>query len=256
MAELQVERIPALSDNYMFLLFDPVSGTSGIVDPADAGPVIEALERHDRSLDWILNTHHHADHTAGNGDLMQRYGARLAGPAGDHSRIAGMDILLREGEAFTFGSHRVDILETPGHTSGHVSLHFADAGMLFSGDTLFALGCGRLFEGSPAQMWESLSKYAAMPDETIVWCGHEYTLANARFALTVDPTNSALKERAEHIEKLRAENKPTAPTTIGEEMATNPFLRWHDPAIRRNLGMENASDEAVFAEIRKRKDLF
>ncbi|MCB2011954.1 MAG: hydroxyacylglutathione hydrolase [Geminicoccaceae bacterium] len=256
MAELQVERIPALSDNYMFLLFDPVSGTSGIVDPADAGPVIEALERHDRSLDWILNTHHHADHTAGNGDLMQRYGARLAGPAGDHSRIAGMDILLREGEAFTFGSHKVDILETPGHTSGHVSLHFADAGMLFSGDTLFALGCGRLFEGSPAQMWESLSKYAAMPDETIVWCGHEYTLANARFALTVDPDNPALRERAREIEALRSRNEPTVPTTLGLERRTNPFLRPDDPSIRRTLGLERADDIEVFAEIRRRKDSF
>lgn len=256
MAELQVERIPALSDNYMFLLFDPVSGTSGIVDPADAGPVIEVLERHDRSLDWILNTHHHADHTAGNGDLMQRYGARLAGPAADHSRITGMDILLREGEAFTFGSHRVDILETPGHTSGHVSLHFADAGMLFSGDTLFALGCGRLFEGSPAQMWESLSKYAAMPDETIVWCGHEYTLGNARFALTVDPDNPALRERAREIEALRSRNEPTVPTTLGLERRTNPFLRPDDPSIRRTLGLERAGDIEVFAEIRRRKDSF
>ena len=147
-------------------------------------------------------------------------------------------------------------IATTKSTSGHVSLHFADAGMLFSGDTLFALGCGRLFEGSPAQMWESLSKYAAMPDETIVWCGHEYTLGNARFALTVDPDNPALRERAREIEALRSRNEPTVPTTLGLERRTNPFLRPDDPSIRRTLGLERADDIEVFAEIRRRKDSF
>ncbi|MEZ5823971.1 MAG: hydroxyacylglutathione hydrolase [Geminicoccaceae bacterium] len=256
MAELQVERIPALSDNYMYLLFDPASGTSGIVDPAEAGPVVSALERHGRGLDWILNTHHHGDHTAGNPDLKKRYGAKLAGPAADRDRINGMDVMLGEGDAFSFGSHPVAIYETPGHTSGHISLHFADAGILFSGDTLFALGCGRLFEGSPAQMWNSLCKYVAMPDDTLVYCGHEYTLGNARFARSVDPDNGDLRNRAAEVEAMRQRGEATVPTTLGLERRTNPFLRPDDAGIRRVLGMEAASDVEVFAEIRRRKDNF
>ena len=154
------------------------------------------------------------------------------------------------------GDETIHVIETPGHTAGHISLHMPGAGIAFTADTLFALGCGRLFECKPPVMFESMKKLAALPLETIVYCGHEYTLSNARFALTIDPSNSALKERVRHIEKLREEGKPTLPTTIGAELATNPFLRWHDRTIRRNLNMETASDEAVFAEIRKRKDLF
>jgi hydroxyacylglutathione hydrolase len=163
---------------------------------------------------------------------------------------------VKGGDRFSLGEETVEVIFTPGHTAGHVSYYFPQSGVVFTADTLFALGCGRLFEAPAAVMFESLKKLAALPADTKVYCGHEYTLSNARFALTVDPTNSALKERATRIEKLRAADKPTLPTTIGEELSTNPFLRWHDPAIRRHLGMEKASDAEVFAEIRKRKDVF
>ncbi|MCB9942407.1 MAG: hydroxyacylglutathione hydrolase [Geminicoccaceae bacterium] len=253
---LQVELIPALSDNYMFLLFDSVTNTSGVVDPADAGGVLAALERHGRKLDWIINTHHHADHTAGNAELKAETGARLAGPAAERQRIPDMDVLLAEGDHLDFGSQRAVVLETPGHTRGHISLYFPQSKMLFSGDTLFALGCGRLFEGTPEQMWHSLSKYASMPDETAVYCGHEYTLSNARFALSVDPDNELLIRRAAEIDGERRRGEPTIPTTLGLERQTNPFLRPGDPAIRARLGMQRASNAEVFAEIRKRKDSF
>ncbi|MCB2053096.1 MAG: hydroxyacylglutathione hydrolase [Geminicoccaceae bacterium] len=256
MAALDVELLEALSDNYVCLVVDPATGTSGVVDPAEADLVLRALEERDRKLDWILNTHHHADHTAGNLEVKRATGAKIAGPAADAHRIEGLDVELVEGENFVFGSHDVRILETPGHTSGHIAFFFADAKVLFCGDTLFALGCGRLFEGTPAQMWHSLEKFASMPDETLVYCGHEYTLSNARFALTVDPDNKALGARAAEIEQARASGRPTIPTTLGLERRTNPFLRPHDPGIRRHLGMEDAGDADVFAEIRARKDRF
>ena len=256
MAKLKVELLPALSDNYIYLLLDTETGTSGVVDPAEAAPVLEALSTRGRGLDWILNTHHHADHTAGNAEVKAKTGAKIAGPKADAHRIAGLDVLLSEGDCFSFGSHKADIYETPGHTSGHISLHFAGAGVLFSGDTLFALGCGRIFEGTPAQMWASLSKYAHMPDDTVVYCGHEYTQSNARFALSVDPDNMALRVRATAIDAARASARPTIPTTLGEERATNPFLRPSDPAIRQHLAMQDADNTQVFAEIRRRKDHF
>lgn len=256
MARLEVEQIPILSDNYVYLVHEPARGVTGVVDPAVAAPVLKRLKARGWKLDWILSTHHHADHTGGNIDLKEATGCRSAGPKKDARRIPGIDVELAEGDRFELGAAEAEIFETPGHTSGHISYWFPESKALFCADTLFSLGCGRLFEGSPAQMWNSLSKFARLPDDAIVYCGHEYTLSNARFALSIDPDNEALKKRAQEVERLRAEDRSTVPTTLGEERAANPFLRPSDPAIRKRLGMESASDAEVFGEIRARKDRF
>jgi hydroxyacylglutathione hydrolase len=256
MATLEIEQIPVLSDNYVYLIHEPAAGATAVVDPAVAGPVLERLAARGWKLDWILSTHHHADHTGGNLELKKETGCKIAGPKADAARIPGIDHQLAEGDTFKLGEAEAKVFETPGHTSGHISFWFEDARALFCADTLFSLGCGRLFEGTPALMWRSLSKFASMPDDAVVWCGHEYTQSNARFALTVDPDNPDLRKRAEEVERLRAEGRPTVPTTLGLERRTNPFLRPNDPAIRKTLGMESASDVEVFAEIRKRKDRF
>jgi hydroxyacylglutathione hydrolase len=256
MTELIVKMIPVLSDNYVYLIHEPQSGTTGVVDPAVAAPVMEMLAAKSWSLDWILSTHHHADHTGGNLELKQATGCKIAGPGKDAARIPGIDLKLVEGDRFELGKAEAEIFETPGHTSGHITYWFGGANALFCADTLFSLGCGRLFEGTPAEMWRSLQKYAPLPDEALVYCGHEYTQSNARFALSVDPNNGSLQERAAAVERQRAAGEPTVPTTLGLERATNPFLRPDDAAIREQLGMETADDVEVFAEIRRRKDNF
>ncbi|MGI9501495.1 MAG: hydroxyacylglutathione hydrolase [Geminicoccaceae bacterium] len=253
---LTVEMIPVLSDNYVYLIHEPDAGVTGVVDPAEAAPVQERLAAKGWSLDWILSTHHHADHTGGNLELKAATGCKIAGPGKDAARIPGIDVKLTEGDRFKLGEAEAEIFETPGHTSGHISFWFAGLKALFCADTLFSLGCGRLFEGTPEDMWTSLSKFSALPDEAVVCCAHEYTQSNARFALTVDPGNEALKARAIEVDRQRAAGAPTVPTKLGQERATNPFLRPDDPAIRRELGMEQASDVEVFAEIRRRKDNF
>lgn len=253
---LTIELVPCLSDNYAYLLRDDASNAVGIVDPSEAPPVLKALERHGWTLTHILNTHHHFDHTGGNLPLKEATGAQIVGPKADAHRIPGIDLGVAEGDTVNFGSQTAEIFDIPAHTSGHIAFWFGDARAVFTGDTLFAMGCGRLFEGTPAQMWQSLEKLSALPDETVVYFGHEYTLSNARFSLTIDPENETLASRVAEIEALRAEGGFTAPTTIGLEKATNPFLRAADPAIRRHLGMETASDAEVFAEIRARKDRF
>lgn len=254
MEQLEVELLPALTDNYMYLLVDSASGTTGVVDPAVAPPVLQRLAELGRKLDWVLITHHHADHIGGLLEVKEATGCRVVGPRADAARIPGLDLLVAEGDEFAFGSQPVRVLATPGHTTGHISYHFPQGPAVFCGDTLFALGCGRLFEGDAATMWHSLGKLAALPEATRVYCGHEYTLSNARFALTIDPDHAPLRRRAAEIEVARAKGLPTIPTTIGLERATSPFLRAADPAIRRRLGLENASDAEVFGEIRRRKD--
>jgi len=253
---MDIQLIPAFSDNYVYLFKDPASEAVGIVDPGEAEPVLAALDR----LGWrpthIFNTHHHADHIGGNGVLKQRFGCTIVGPAADRNRIPDLDVAVGEEDTYRFGSQEVRVFETPGHTSGHISLWFSEASALFSGDTLFALGCGRLFEGTPAQMWNSLLKLRALPADTRIYCGHEYTLSNARFAVTVDPDNPALKERAADIVILRDAGKPTIPTTLGVERATNPFLRADDPSVAAAVGLAGANPVEVFAEIRRRKDRF
>lgn len=251
---LQVEQFMCRTDNFGILIRDEESGDVALVDAPEEGPILEAVDRTGWRPSILFVTHHHADHVEANLALKSRFGLKIVGPRAEASKIPGIDEEVGDGSVPTFGGKPVRVIETPGHTAGHISYYFEDAGIAFTADTLFALGCGRLFEGDAAMMHASLSRLAALPDDTTVYCGHEYTLSNARFALTVDPDNAALKRRAIEIEALRAEGKPTLPTTIGLEKQTNPFLRARDPAIRRHLGMESASDAEVFAEIRKRKD--
>ncbi len=252
---LEIEQFICRSDNFGILAHDSETGETALIDAPEERAILSAVERTGWRPTMILTTHHHPDHVEANLALKERFGLTIIGPAAEAGRIPGIDSTVKEGDTVRVGKQAVRVIETPGHTAGHVSYYFADSGVVFTADTLFALGCGRLFECKPPVMLASLQKLAALPLETTVYCGHEYTETNARFALTVDPTNPVLKERAKEIARLRSEGKPTLPTTIGAEMATNPFLRAHDPVIRRNLGMEGASEEEVFAEIRKRKDI-
>jgi hydroxyacylglutathione hydrolase len=254
MARLEIDLIPVLSDNYVYLLHEPVQGMTAVVDPAEAEPVLDRLRQQGRRLDLALITHHHADHIGGLLALKAATSCRAVGPRADAGRIPGLDQLVGEGDPVALGALTAQVIETPGHTSGHISYWFPEVEALFCADTLFALGCGRLFEGDAPTMWRSLGKLMALPDSTRVYCGHEYTLSNARFALTIDPDNAALKERAAEVEALRARGEPTIPSTIGLEKATNPFLRAADPGLRRRLGLEQAADAEVFGEIRRRKD--
>lgn len=254
LGDLTVRLTPILSDNYVYILHDVASDTVGVVDPGAAKPIEDALGAAGLSLDWILLTHHHGDHIDGAERLRAAYGARIAGAAADAARLPRLDVALRAGEPWDFGGELVEVIDTPGHTVGHIAYHFPRAAALFAGDTLFALGCGRLFEGTALQMWDSLSRLAALPGETMVFSGHEYTQSNARFALSVEPENAVLRERAAEIDALRARGAPTLPTTIAKERATNPFLRASEPAVKAAMGLAGADDAAVFAEIRRRKD--
>lgn len=253
---LPTELIPAFRDNYIFVIRDPDSHALGIVDPGDADPVIAHLERHGLTPTDILLTHHHHDHIGGMQALKEKYGARVHGPARETERIPAMDSVYREGDTLTFGRKTAQVFEVPGHTRGHIAFWFADDNALFCGDTLFALGCGRMFEGTAAQMWDSLSKLRALPDDTVVYCAHEYTQANALFAVTIEPENEDLARRAAEIDALRAADKPTVPATLALEKQTNPFLRADLPAVKTLIGLAGAADSEAFAEIRRRKDTF
>lgn len=256
MATLEVRQIPTRKDNYVYLIREPGQGKVGVVDPSDAAPVIEALTAAGWTLTHILNTHHHGDHTGGNLELKAKYGCTIVGPRADHDRIPGIDVEVGDGDSFMLGDAEGRVFDTPGHTRGHITYWFPESKALFCGDTLFALGCGRLFEGSAQQMWTSLSKYRAVPDDTLVYCAHEYTQANARFALTVESDNAKLVARAAEIDRLRAEGKRTVPSKMGEERATNPFLRADQPSVARAVGLPPSDPVAVFAEVRARKDKF
>jgi hydroxyacylglutathione hydrolase len=251
---LTVTLVPCLKDNYAYLLADRDAGLCAVVDPSEPGPVKAALAKSGLKLTHILNTHHHWDHTGGNEALKAEFGAIVVGPGKDRDRIPGIDEGVSEDTGWTFGPHRARILEVPAHTKGTITFVFGD--IAFTGDTLFAMGCGRLFEGDPPMMWNSLSKLMTLPDDTRIYCGHEYTLSNGRFALTLEPNNADLKARMREVEAARAKNEPTVPSTMELEKKTNPFLRPNSPELRRSLGMENASDVEVFGETRKRKDSF
>jgi len=254
MATLEFFQFSTLSDNYGVLIHDPESGSTASIDAPDAADVRKALSEKGWSLSHILVTHHHWDHVQGVGELKAETGCRVIGPADEADKIEHLDETVSDGDQFVFCGETVSCISTPGHTLGMINFYFTESGVVFTGDTLFALGCGRIFEGDAEMMWSSMEKLMALPPETVVYCGHEYTQANAKFALSVDPDNAKLVIRAAQIDALRADGKPTLPTTIGEEIETNPFLRPSDSGIRSVLGMENASDAAVFAEIRKRKD--
>jgi hydroxyacylglutathione hydrolase len=254
MTGLHIELVPCLSDNYAYLIRDAAAGLCAVVDPSEPAPVKQALEKQGWRLTHILNTHHHFDHTGGNVALKAEFGATVVGPQKDRARIPGIDVGVGEGAPWTFGSHPARILEIPAHTSGHIAFVFD--GLAFTGDTLFAMGCGRLFEGTPDMMWTSLSKLMRLPDDTQIYCGHEYTLNNGRFALSVEPGNDDLKARMRDVEAVRAKGAPTVPSTLALEKRTNPFLRPDSAEIRRTLGLETADNVAVFAELRRRKDSF
>jgi hydroxyacylglutathione hydrolase len=256
MSKLEIEPILCLRDNYAWLVHDRAEGVCAIVDPSESEPVKRALEARGLKLTHILNTHHHPDHVGGNLALKEAYGATIVGPGKDAARIPGIAVGVEEDDVYPLGSHAARVIEIPAHTRGHIAFWFERDGALFTGDTLFAMGCGRLFEGDPPAMWSSLSKLKALPETTRFYCGHEYTEANGRFALTVEPGNADLIARMEEVRATRAKGLPTLPATLAAEKRTNPFLRPDSPEIRRTLGLENADDVEVFAETRRRKDKF
>ena len=253
---LTILQLPVLNDNYIYLLHDPVSGETAAVDPAVAQPVLDVLNQKGWRLTTILNTHHHGDHVGGNLELKQKTGCTIIAPLSDQNRIPGIDRGIVEGDEITLGKHTARVISTPGHTSGHVVYHFAEDNTLFCGDTLFVMGCGRLFEGTAEQMWHSLQKLKTLPGLTQIYCAHEYTQANGRFALTVEPENTELQQRMEVINQMRAKHLPTVPSTIEQELATNPFFREDSLALQETIKMVNKKPVEVFAEVRRLKDSF
>ncbi|HLP89804.1 MAG TPA: hydroxyacylglutathione hydrolase [Nostocaceae cyanobacterium] len=257
---MQVIRIPALSDNYVFLLHDVQRNIAAVVDPAEAEPVLEQVAQLQSELVAIFNTHHHGDHVGGNQKLMQKFPQlTVYGGAEDRGRIPGQKVFLQEGDRVQFGDRIGEVFFVPGHTRAHIAYYFPhlnanDAGELFCGDTLFAGGCGRLFEGTPAQMLDSLSKIRALPDNTRVWCAHEYTLSNLKFALTVDEHNQDLQKRFAEVKAQRDRLEATVPSLLGVEKLTNPFLRWEQPALQTTA--KSHDPVQTFAKIRGMKDQF
>jgi hydroxyacylglutathione hydrolase len=239
---LEIVRLPAFADNYLWLIHDSDSGETAVVDPGDPAPVLSEAEKRGWTIDKILNTHWHPDHTGGNLAIKEATGATIIGPAGENGRVPGLDVAVKEGGHIALGAHEAEVWEVPGHTIGHIAYVFHQDQVAFVGDTLFAMGCGRLFEGSAEQMHDSLGRLAGLPDEMKLFCAHEYTLANARFAAHAFPGNEAISARLGEIERDRAADRPTVPTTVGLERATNPFLL--------------ASNVEKFAELRRKKDEF
>lgn len=256
MTRLEVHQFPCLQDNYGYLIHDAEANLTAAIDTPEVNPINRALKERGWKLTHILNTHHHFDHAGGNKALKEQWGCTIVGAKNDASRIPGIDVMVDDGDTYQFGRHPAKVFDVSGHTIGHIAYYFPDDSVLFCGDALFALGCGRLFEGTPAQMWNSLQKLRNLPDATAVYCAHEYTQSNARFALSVEPQNSALQARSREIDKLRAEGKPTVPSTIGLEKATNPFLRPMSEDLQGNIGLKGADLVEVFAETRRRKDNF
>jgi len=256
MADLEIHQFICRSDNFGVLIHDPKLNLTASIDTPDAAAIRNALNERGWTLTHILTTHHHGDHTAGHAELKRETGCTVIGPAKEASGIPGIDRQVAEGDEFSFGGHRVKVIETPGHTAGHVTFWLPDDNVAFAGDTLFSLGCGRLFEGDGDMMWSSLQKIMALPQETKIYCGHEYTQSNAAFALSVEPNNQKLLQRAEEVSKLRERNDPTLPVLLKDELEQNPFLRPDSPEIQQQLGMVGHPFATIFAELRKRKDRF
>ena len=253
---MQITPIPCLTDNYAYIINDSTSKIVGVVDPSEASPIISFLNKKNLKLNYILNTHHHFDHIGGNAELKKLYNAKVVGFIGDKHRIPGIDIALNDNEKWTFGNSLVEILHIPGHTLGHICFFFENEKIAFTGDTLFSLGCGRIFEGDHKQMLQSINKIKKLPKNTNIYCGHEYTYKNAEFCMKYDSDNVNLKKKFETIKKLRSENLPTIPTTLADELSTNIFLRCDQNGLKIKLNMKNEEDFKVFKKVRDLKDNF
>ena len=253
---LEIVQIPVLSDNYIYLLHEPVSAETAVVDPALAPPVLEVLAKKGWKLNYVFNTHHHSDHVGGNLNIKHETGCQVIASAYDYQRIPGIDKTVTHGDRIALGEETLEILSTPGHTNGHIVYFCETSKALFCGDTLFSMGCGRLFEGTPEQMWKSLQLIKALPESTRIYCAHEYTKANGTFALTIEADNPELQRRLEEVTALVARKQPTIPSTLAQELATNPFLREQCSAVQENLDMIGENPIDIFARIRHLKDRF
>jgi len=253
---LIVDVFAARSDNFGYLVHDQASGRTAAIDTPEAGPIREALDQRGWTLTDIFITHHHIDHVEAIAELKSAFGTRVVGPRDEADKIEGLDELVGDGDIVELGESRFAVMATPGHTLGHIVFYEKEGGHLFSADALFSLGVGRMFEGTPGPMWEGLKRLRDLPDETLVYCGHEYTQSNAKFALSIDPDNEALKARAAEVESLRAAGRPTIPFNLGEDKKANPFLRADAPELAKHYGLEGADPAEVFAAIRKGKDNF
>ena len=252
---MKIEIISCLSDNYSYLIHDEVSNTVAIIDPSEFKPCDKIIKKYNK-LDFILNTHHHADHVNGNLELKKKYNSKILGFSQDKRRIPGIDILLEENQKQKIGNLEFEVIFIPGHTKGHIAFFFSKEKIAFTGDTLFSLGCGRVFEGTHEEMFYSLNKIKNLPPDTKIYCGHEYTKSNLNFCLAYDPQNTFLKEKAIDIQKKLNSNLPTIPSILGQEIKTNIFLRCNDPEVKRALGLKNSSDLEVFSKLRDLKDSF
>ena len=253
---MQITPIPCLADNYAYIIEDNNTKTIGVVDPSETQPIISYLRKKKLKLNYILNTHHHYDHIGGNIELKKTYKAKIVGFIGDKHRIPGIDITLKNNEHWNFGNSPVKILHIPGHTLGHICFFFEKEKIAFTGDTLFSLGCGKIFEGDHKQMLESLNKIKNLPKDTMIYCGHEYTYKNAEFCIKHDNNNINLKNKFDKIKKLRSKNLPTIPSSLEEELKSNIFLRCDQNDLKVKLNMKNQEDFKVFKKIRDLKDSF
>ena len=253
---MNIEIIPCLNDNYSYLIHDENSNTVAIIDPSEFAVCDKIIDKNYKKLDFILNTHHHYDHVGGNEELKKKYNSKVLGFENDKNRIPGIDKVLKDNQDFKIGTLNFTTIFIPGHTKGHIAFYFRKEKIVFTGDTLFSLGCGRLFEGTYEQMFQSLNKLKILPGDTKIYCGHEYTYKNLEFCLKFNPNNKFLKKKKKDIESSLKDKKPTIPSTISEEIKTNIFLRFNDPDVKKAINLENSSDIEIFTKLRDLKDSF